>query len=130
MTILDKSNYFKGLLILAGKDNYIDTQEVKILKQIGQTLGFERKFYEDAIQYILENEFISKEPPKFSTQKTAEYFIKDGIKLALADMDINPTEIEWLKDVAVKNNISLEWLNNELKNQHVIEFSVSAQLLL
>ena len=116
MKILDKSNYFKGLLLLAGKDNIIDNKEEELLKQVGQTLGFEQKFYEDAIRYILENEFISKEPPKFSEKIIAECFILDGIKLALVDKNLSPDEIEWLKDVATINDIDKGWLNSELRS--------------
>ncbi len=115
MTILDKSNYFKGLLLLARKDNVIAQQERELLLQVGRSLGFEERFCHEAINYILDNEYISNEPPVFSNGEVAESFIRDGIRLALSDENLSPYEIEWLQAVADKNSLSSEWLNGELR---------------
>ena len=69
MTILDKSNYFKGLILLARKDNIIAKQERELLQSVGKSLGFEENFCNDSINYILENEYVSKDPPKFSANR-------------------------------------------------------------
>ncbi len=115
MTILDKSNYFKGLLLLARKDNIIAKQEKELLLQVGKSLSFEENFCHEAINYILDNEYISNEPPVFSSVEVAQSFIRDGIRLALSDENLSPYEIEWLQAVAEKNSLSSEWLNDELR---------------
>ena len=111
----DKGNYFRGLLILIGKDNNIDTSERKTLLKIGEDLGFDPKFCNDAVSEFLSNEFINLQPPKFSIQTIAMNFIKDGLKLSLVDNDFHAEELEWLAKVAMENDISNEWFDKLLK---------------
>jgi len=114
--LLDKSNYLKGLLIIARKDNQLAESEKNILKSIAEKLGFASDFYEETIKNLLVNEHINDEPIKFSNKKIASSFISDGIKLAFSDKKIHDAEISWLKATAVENSLDEEWFNKELEN--------------
>ncbi len=113
---LDKSNYFRGLLLLIGKDKKIDQHEKQLLTIIGNALGFEKRFVSQAIQYLLVNEFIVNDPPVFTNQTVAQSFLKDGFKLALSDEDLNKNELEFLESTAKKNGIEYQWFSDTLEN--------------
>jgi tellurite resistance protein len=111
---LDRSNYLKGLLITARKDNQLAESEIIIIKKLATRLGFSSDFFEETISHLLENKYITEEPIKFSNQDIAQSFIEDGLKLALSDGAINDDEINWLKETAKENSISQDWLNKKL----------------
>jgi hypothetical protein len=111
---LDRSNYLKGLLITARKDNQLAESEIIIIKKLAAKLGFSSDFFEETISHLLENKYITEEPIKFSNQEIAKSFIEDGLKLALSDGAINDDEINWLKETAKENSISQEWLDKKL----------------
>jgi hypothetical protein len=115
-SLLDKSNYLKGLLIIARKDNQLAESEKNILKNIAQRLGFASDFYDETIKNLLLNKHISDEPIKFSNEKIAESFISDGLKLAFSDKKIHGDEIAWLKTAAFKNSLDEAWFNKELES--------------
>ena len=114
LTPMDRSNYFKGLLLLIGKDNTISPSERELLLAVGKTLNFEPKFCEDTIDNLLENQHIVDEPALFSDPRIARMFIKDGFRMALVDHNLSIEEIEWLHQVAIKNKISSHWFSKEL----------------
>ncbi|MBI4429394.1 MAG: TerB family tellurite resistance protein [Ignavibacteriales bacterium] len=113
ISIVDASNYFKGLLLLIRKDRKVTESEVEFMKRIGKALGFEREFCELAIHGILENEYVKDQPPKFSTKDLAVKFIHDGLTLAFSDNEIHPAEEEWLRFVAELNGLDLKWFLEE-----------------
>jgi hypothetical protein len=113
ISVLDGSNYFKGLLLLIRKDKKVTKEEHELMSRIGKSLGFEKKFIENAIQEILNNRYISVTPPVFSTRELAEKFLKDGLILAASDNEIHPKEEDWLISVAGKNKIEESWLADE-----------------
>lgn len=112
----DKGNYFRGLLILIGKDNIINQRERNSILEIGEKLGLENKFCNDAVENFLGNKYIDESPPLFSSFTTAQKFLDDAIVLSLVDDDVHTEELEWLQTVAEKNNISKEWLDKRLKS--------------
>lgn len=118
MTInpLDTSNYFRGLLILAGREKHITENERTSLKKIGSILGFNHAFIEAAISDFINNEFIKAEVPQFSSFEIAESFLKDGIKLAFTNNILNVHQIDWLMEFAVENKLSKQWFFIELEN--------------
>jgi uncharacterized tellurite resistance protein B-like protein len=113
ITVIDGSNYFKGLLLLTRKDRKITESEVQLMKRIGKTLGFERKFCDNTIHEILENKYIVDVAPEFSTKELAIKFIKDGLALAFSDNEVHPSEEEWLRSTAEKNGLDLTWFRQE-----------------
>ncbi len=112
---LDKSNYLKGLLIVAKKDKQLTEQEKKILKSIADKLGFAKDFSEDTIRNLLSNKYINETPIKFSDRKIAESFISDGLKLAFADNMVSDIEISWLLSTAIENDLNSDWFNHKMK---------------
>lgn len=112
----DKGNYFRGLLILIGKDNIIDENERIKVVELGKKLGFDPKFCRDAVNNFLENDYIDTKPPKFSSKLTAEKFFEDAIYLAVADNELQIEELEWLKSVAIENNLEDKWLDKKLQH--------------
>ncbi|MEW6507554.1 MAG: hypothetical protein AB1432_07405 [Bacteroidota bacterium] len=109
MTQQDKSNYFKGLLILIGKDKKISEVERTNLKKLADVLGFNKEFCDNAIAELFENEYILEVPPEFSNPEIAKAFIEDGIRIAFSDKKLHIFELYWLKYVAEKNSLGKEW---------------------
>ena len=116
ISVIDGSSYFKGLLLLIRRDNKISKEEQSLITRIGKTLGFEKKFVENAVNEILDNKHISTDPPVFSTKELAEKFIKDGFTIAVSDKKIHPHEEAWLYTVANENKIEKELLIKLKKN--------------
>ena len=74
---IDRSNYLKGMLITARKDNQLNETEISIIKKFAKRLGFSSDFFEETISHLLENKYITEEPIKFSSQDIAKSFIED-----------------------------------------------------
>jgi hypothetical protein len=113
ITLIDASNYFKGLLLLVGKDRKIADPENEMMQRIGKTFGFEKVFCDNAIRDILENKFILDVPPEFSEKELAKKFIRDGLTLAASDNEIHPSEEAWLLSTAEKNGLDAQWFYKE-----------------
>jgi hypothetical protein len=113
ITLIDASNYFKGLLLLIRKDGRVTDAEKELTRRIGKSLGFEKEFCDNAIHEILENKFIIDTPPEFSSRELAMKFIKDGLTLASSEDEVRAPEEEWLKSTATKNGLSVEWFSEE-----------------
>ncbi len=112
---LDRSNYLKGLLITARKDNQLSETEIAIIKKIATRLGFSLDFFNETISNLLENKYITEEPIKFSEQNIAQSFIEDALKLALSDDSISENETVWLRETARENGLDKEWVNKKMK---------------
>jgi hypothetical protein len=126
---LDRSNYVKGLLLLIGKDKKITDSEKAFLHNIGETLGFDKKFIERAINELFENKYLGNEPPIFSQKHYAEAFLRDAIQLALVDNDLSREEFDWLHSIAESNDLSEAWLNNQLEYYLSGKYSRGSQKL-
>lgn len=114
ITLQDRSLYFKGLLLLIGKDRLVTEQEKQIMMRIGRSLDFEREFCETAINDILENRHITHEPPAFSSRELAGKFVRDGLRMALADGHVHPAEVAWLKTTAAHNGLDGVWFEGAM----------------
>jgi hypothetical protein len=108
MSLVEKSECFRAFLILIGIDGTISAEERRLLLMIGKKLDFESRFCETAINDLLENNYINREPPQFSRKEFAEEFLRDSILLACSDDDLHPDEKEWLSRVAERNSLSTE----------------------
>ncbi|MFZ4622484.1 MAG: hypothetical protein ACOYNS_18110 [Bacteroidota bacterium] len=113
ITVLEASDYFRGLLLLIRKDGVITEHEKLLVNRIGRSLGFEKDFCENAIHEILENEHVPIDPPVFSSIDLAKSFIKDGLLVAEADHEFHGFEEEWLRTTAERNSIDVEWFHRE-----------------
>ena len=108
--LIDKSNYFRGLLLLASRDNKISVREQGSIRKIARILNYEREFVENALSGLLENQYISKEPPEFANKEFAKAFIKDGIKMVFVNWSANFEEIQWLKQVSQTYIKKQQWI--------------------
>jgi hypothetical protein len=106
---MDRSLYFKGLLLLIRRDKIIRDSERDLMMHVGKHFGFETRFCENTIRDALINPYIEEVPPRFSDRAVAERFIRDGIRLSLADGQIHESESRWLKDIAHQNGIDDKW---------------------
>jgi len=113
--IQDKSSYLKGLLIIAKKDKVLAEAEESIIRQLAKKLGFSASFYEETLQSLLSNEYLSEDPLKFSDEKLSHSFIIDGLMLAYSDNVFDEREIDWLRQTAELNNIKLQWFQDKAK---------------
>jgi len=111
---LDRSYYFKGMLLLVRKDEKISVEEKELLMKIGKILRFNQRFCEQTINDLLQNEHITELPLQFSTKEWAEIFLKDGIKIAYSDHQLHVEEYNWLQQIARTNKISDQWLLDQL----------------
>ncbi len=116
MTLADRSNYFKGLLLLARKDNIIADEEKEMLLRLGELLQFNREFCERTIFNLLNNPHLDETPPTFSNKKCAELFLIDAIKVAFADHDLHKKEYTWMQEIAIQNGISCDWLDARISD--------------
>jgi len=112
---IDRSNYLKGLLITAKKNQHLTDKEIEIIKKFSDRLGFSRDFFEEVINNLLINKYISEEPIKFSNIRIAISFIEDALRLTLADELFSVSEIQWLRETAKINSITQEWIDKKLK---------------
>lgn len=116
--LLERGNYYRGLLVLIRRDRAIDARERELMIRFGQGLDFDRRFCEAAIDDLLINKHIRDEPMVFSNRATAECFMRDAILLALSDGELHPKELAWLKVVARANGLDNEWMFAEINRLH------------
>jgi hypothetical protein len=111
LSLFHRSNYYKGLLVLSRRDRIIDPHEKDLLVKIGEILDFDRKFCESAIDEILSNVHITREPIVFPDERLMTCFFHDALRLAFADGELHPLEYRWLRSVAYANHQNDEWLD-------------------
>jgi hypothetical protein len=112
---LDRSNYLKGLLITARKDEQLTDSEKNMIRKLSERLGFSVDFFEETINNLLENKYIKDDPIVFSEQNIAKSFIEDGLRLSLIDETVSTDELNWLKQTANANDIEEKWVDERLK---------------
>lgn len=105
ISLIDRSLYLKGLMLLIRKDGEIQDEEKNMMLCAGEMLGFDKGFCEDTIEEILHNKHIVDEPPLFSSTGIARSFVRDGLRIALTDGRAHESELQWLKAVADVNGI-------------------------
>lgn len=111
MSRVDRSKYYRGLLVLVRKDRLIHRRERELVLQIGKLLDFDPRFCEASLDELLKNPSITDEPVVFSRREIAESFLTDATALACADEEIHPHELACLRSVATANGFTEEWLD-------------------
>ena len=109
ISLMDRSLYFKGLMLLIRKDRVVGEEERALMMRIGRLFSFEKGFCQEVIDEILTNRHVIDEPPLFSEPAIARCFIQDGRKLSLSDGQMHDTEWQWLKTVAESNGLEPSW---------------------
>lgn len=67
LTLRERSECFRGFLLLIAQDQVVSPEEKEMLRRIGKALDFEQRFCEEAMNDLLENIHIAKTPPSFPT---------------------------------------------------------------
>jgi hypothetical protein len=106
LTTIDKSNYLKGLLIVARLDDRLIDRERDQIRNVATRLGFSKDFYEETLKNLMINENISDNPLMFSSPAIAEIFLNEALNLAYADNELSKVELDWLRKTAEINGIS------------------------
>jgi hypothetical protein len=112
---MDRSLYFKGLLLLIRKDRVVGDGERALMMRIGRLFSFEKEFCQEVIDEILTNRHVIDEPPLFSDPAIARCFVQDGLKLSLSDGQIHDTEWQWLEAVVERNGLDPSWYETLLQ---------------
>jgi len=115
ITLMDRSLYFKGLLLLIRKDRLIHNAERDLMMRVGKIFEYETHFCEDTIRDVLVNKYIDDSPPRFSDPEIAKCFIRDGIRLSLSDGFVDEKESAWIKAVVERNELDKTWFSNALE---------------
>jgi hypothetical protein len=110
LLLIDRSNYFKGLLVLSRRDRVIDARERNLLLRIGRVLDFDKRFCESTINELLMNANISREPVIFTNERLKEAFFRDALQVAFSDEAMHPAEYRWLRKTAKANG----WTSRKL----------------
>lgn len=115
LDLRERSECFRGFLLLIAQDRVIRPEERELLRHIGKALDFEKRFCEEAMDDLLDNVHISTHPPVFTRREYAEAFLHDCIRIAGTDREIHPDELLWLARIAEANGFDLVWLQEALK---------------
>jgi hypothetical protein len=115
LPLKDKSDYFKGLLVLSRRDRVINDEERNLLIEIGGVLDFDKRFCEATIDDLLGNTNISRDPIIFPDENLKECFLRDALRLALSDGDLHPAEYRWLRKTAHANGWSKQRLDKIIR---------------
>jgi hypothetical protein len=115
LSLLNRSNYYKGLLVLLRRDRFVDARERDLLLKMGEILDFDRRFCDATIDELLSNTHITREPVLFSDKRIMESFFRDAARLALADGYLHPNELRWLRTAAHANSQSDQWLDEIIR---------------
>jgi hypothetical protein len=111
LPLMDRSNYYKGLLVLLRRDRIIDDRERDLMLQIGKIFDFDKRFCEATIDGLLSNAYITREPIIFPDELISKCFFLDALRLAFVDGCLHPAELRWLRTLADANNQSEQWLD-------------------
>ena len=63
---MERSLYFKGLMLLIRKDQVVGEGERALMMRIGRLFSFEKEFCQKVIDEIMTNRHVVDEPPLFS----------------------------------------------------------------
>ncbi|MAT59383.1 MAG: hypothetical protein CMF23_15530 [Ignavibacteriae bacterium] len=107
----DKSEFLRGFLLLIRQDKKISKYERNMTLVIGKYFGFDEEFCEESIDSILVNEYVSNDPPQFSSKSIAKYFVLESYNILKQIHLLTDTELEWLRKTAEANH-----LKGELEN--------------
>ncbi len=114
-SLIDRGKYYRGLLVLIGRDRIVDSRERELMLHLGKILDFDERFCETAIAERLRNKHINDEPILFDESAIAKCFLRDAIRMAITDREIHASELSWLKKNARVNGLTHAWLNKEFR---------------
>lgn len=110
----EKSEYFRGLLVVMAADGDVHDLEKKTIRRAIQPFGFSDDYIEECMADILKNTHVSHAAPVFRSRQHALSFLCDALSIAFADGEIHMAEQSWLTAAAEANGIAAEWLDAQL----------------
>jgi hypothetical protein len=115
LSALDRSKYYRGLLVLVRRDRVVHRRERDLMLRIGRLLDFDQRFCASALDDLLKNRLITDEPVVFSRREIAECFLADAAAIASCDDDIHPHELACLRSIARANGLTTAWLDARVR---------------
>lgn len=110
----EKSEYFRGLLVVMAADGDVHDLEKETIRRVIQPFGFSDEYIEECMADILKNTHVSHAAPVFRYKQHALSFLCDALSIAFADGEIHMAEQSWLTAAAEANGIAAEWLDAQL----------------
>lgn len=110
----EKSEYFRGLLVVMAADGDVHDLEKETIRRVIQPFGFSNEYIEECMSDILKNTHVSHAAPVFRSRRHALSFLCDALSIAFADGEIHMAEQSWLTAAAEANGIAAEWLDAQL----------------
>lgn len=104
----DLGQYLLGLLQIMAADNHLHERQKDLIRSFALDQGFEKGYIERAISTVLENPHIPRVPPRFHSRHTAQVFLEEAARIAVADGLLHPLERNWIVNAARINNLPLE----------------------
>lgn len=114
LDIRERSEYFRGLLLIMAADGDLHEMEERLVREAVKPFGFSEEYIDESIHGILQNSHVSQQPPKFNSRTSAEKFLSDALDIAFADNELHESEEHWLRAAAEANSIDLHWLRDEI----------------
>jgi hypothetical protein len=115
ITLMDRSLYFKGLMLLIRKDGQVAEAERGLMTWLGRVFSYEKRFCQEVIDDILTNRYVVDEPPVFTDPAIARCFLQDGARLSRVDGKVHSREQEWLLAVGRANGLDRDWCESVLQ---------------
>lgn len=115
LDLKDRSNYLKGMLILAKKKKNVGTTSEISIRHIIKILDFNKEVINGSIKAIMINKYLTEDPLEFSNYNIAKSFLKNCIHIAFSDGSLNFNQVEWMVSAAKKNNLSKQWIFLEIE---------------
>ena len=115
LPLMIRSHYYRGLLVLLRRDRIIDAREKELMLKIGEILDFDRRFCAAAIDDLMSNAHITRDPFIFPDKSVRDCFFRDALRIALIDGNLHPSERRWLQKMAHANGTSRRWLDTLIR---------------
>lgn len=114
LDLRERSEYFRGLLLVMAADGELDVRERDLIKKNIAEFDFSPEYIDESIDSILKNRHVSQVPPRFSRAEHSRRFLSDALDIAFADGILDESEEKWLRATADLNQIPAEWLEEQI----------------
>jgi len=105
ITLKDRGEFLRGFLVLVKKNKDISEFDKNMILVVGKYFGFAEDFCKEAIKNLMENEYLSEEPPTFSNPYIAEYFLVETYRILKQLHPLEHNEEHWFVATAERNKI-------------------------
>ena len=105
ITLKDRGEFLRGFLVLVKKNKEISEFDKNMTMVVGKYFGFAEDFCKEALKNLMENEYISEEPPKFSNPVIAEYFLVEVYRILKQLHPLEHNEEHWFAKTAEVNQV-------------------------